>query len=196
MKHRISWLTVLFAMAFLHGFGQHGLPIHTDTVKFVGDSVQRYEGRNGKVLGPVTRHFLKQSYDIEPGYNRLFKEDGTIYFEGEYVRLNGSALVEKGLFKFYSKRGQLDYTHDFDSNYRVYYFNDGTKRSDGFTDDAQERTGRWTCYYPGGVIKSTGKVKGSLKYGEWRYFNEKGDLTRKKKYKRWTGTSIADCCEW
>ena len=195
MTHRTRSLTLIFTIPFLISYGQDSLQIHFDTVRFVKDSVQRYEGGNGKVYGPITRYFLKESYESKPGYNKIFRENGKIYFEGEYI-LNDSALIKKGLFNFYSTSGQLDYTHDFDTKQRTYYFNNGAKKSEGHTNDSEERTGIWTCYYSTGVIKSRGKVERTLKYGEWKYFNKKGNLKESINYKQWTGTGVTDCCDW
>jgi antitoxin component YwqK of YwqJK toxin-antitoxin module len=170
--------------------------IHLDTIKVVQDTVTRGEGLNGKLIGYRTFVGDRKSYQPKAGYNKIFRADGKMYLEGEYILID-STYRRTGLFKFYNVKGILDYTQDFNSSLRVYYFGNGRKKSQGPVNNLGERTGLWTCYYPSGLVKSQGELKGELKKGTWKYFDEKGKLTNKVKYKAWTGSSESkDCCDW
>ena len=190
-------LTLLLITSFYFCHGQDSLQIHVDTVKMVTYSYSRHEGVNGKLYGPLTRQALKETYRKKEGYNKMYREDGKLYFEGRFKKVNDS-LVNVGIFKYYNKAGLLDYTHDFDSNTRAYYFSNGTKKSEGSMSQVKpdERSGTWICFYPSGTIKSTGNLKGDLKYGSWKYFEEKGKLREEKNYKQYTGCPLLDCCDW
>ena len=176
--------------------GQDSLSIHIDTLKFVKKSYQRGEGLNGKIVRYRTYYTSEESYQPKIGYNKIIRDNGILYFEGEYIQVD-TLYKRVGLFKFYKTSGQLDYTQDFNTNQRVNYFSNGVKKSEGLVNDSGKGIGIWTCYYPTGQTKSIGKIEDTLKIGRWEYFDEQGKLTNKRKYKHWTGASgNQDCCDW
>jgi antitoxin component YwqK of YwqJK toxin-antitoxin module len=176
--------------------GQGTTQIHVDTVKIVLDTIKRGEGLNGKFVGYRNYLVNKEIYQPKEGYNKIIRTDGKIYLEGEYVLID-STYRRVGLFRFYNENGILDYTQDFNSSQRIYYFEKGEKKSEGRVNGSSERIGIWTCYYSTGVVKSQGEIKGTLKKGQWKYFDKKGKLDNKITYKGWTGFSgDKDCCDW
>lgn len=176
--------------------GQGIMYIHVDTLKIVRDTIKRGEGLNGKFVGYRTYLVNKEVYRPKEGYNKIIRTDGKIYFEGVYVLID-STYKRVGLFKFYNEKGILDYTQDFSSDQRIYYFDNGVKRSEGRVNSSGERIGVWTCYYPTGIVKSQGEIKGTLRKGSWKYFDKKGKPDKEKTYKSWTGFSGGkDCCDW
>jgi len=162
--------------------------IHVDTLKIVPDTIKRGEGLNGKFVGYRTYLVNKEIYQPKEGYNKIITTDGKIYLEGKYVFID-SAYKRIGLFKFYNEKGILDYTQDFNSDIRIYYVDSGVKKSEGMVNRSGERIGVWVCYYPTGIIKSQGELKGTLKKGLWKYFDKNGKLDNKVVYKDWTGSS-------
>lgn len=38
------------------------------------------------------------------------------------------------------------------------------------------REGKWSFYYENGILQSEGNYKADVKMGEWKYYNEKGEL--------------------
>jgi antitoxin component YwqK of YwqJK toxin-antitoxin module len=170
--------------------------IHVDTLKIVQDTIKRGEGLNGKLVGYRTYLVNREVYRPKEGYNKIIRTDGKVYLEGEYV-LSDSIYKRVGLFKFYTANGILDYVQDFNSDQRIYYFDNGVKKSEGRVDSSGQRIGVWTCYYPTGINKSQGEINGTLKKGPWKYFDKKGKLDNKITYKDWTGVSgDKDCCDW
>ncbi|HEU5291901.1 MAG TPA: hypothetical protein VFU05_14725, partial [Cyclobacteriaceae bacterium] len=157
---------------------------------------KRGEGVNGKFVGYRTYLVNKETYQLKEGYNRIIKSDGKTYLEGEYVLID-STYKRVGLFKFYNVKGILDYTQDFNSDQRIYYFDNGVKKSEGKVNSSGQRIGVWTCYYSSGIVKSQGEINDTLKKGLWRYFDKKGKLDNKITYQSWTGVSgDKDCCDW
>src|ERR1041385_938361 len=99
MKMLIRFLVLMVVSSFTC-YAQDSVSIHIDTLKFVSDSVQWSEGVNGKMRGPIARRLLKERYHTEAGYNKIFRQNGKVYFEGEY-QLANSVLKRVGVFKFY-----------------------------------------------------------------------------------------------
>jgi antitoxin component YwqK of YwqJK toxin-antitoxin module len=189
-------LFILIAVSSLTVRGQDSISIHVDTPRFIEKSYQRGEGLNGKFVGLRTYSILTESFQPKAGYNKIVRDNGSLYFEGRYVLVD-TIFKRVGVFKFYEISGQLDYMQDFNTNQRIYYFDDGTKKSQGLVDELGKRTGIWTCYYSSGQIKSRGKIEDKLKKGVWEHFDQGGELKRKIKYRRFTGASEnQDCCEW
>jgi antitoxin component YwqK of YwqJK toxin-antitoxin module len=189
-------LLVIFIVSSFSVCGQDSPSIHIDTIKMVQKPYQRGESVNGKFLGYRTYYSLEESYRPQIGYNRIIRDNGSVYFEGEYILVD-TVYKRVGLFKFYSLTGQLDYEQDFNTNQRINYFDNGIKKSEGLIDDLGKRTGIWTCYYSSGQIKSKGEAVGELKKGTWEYYNNWGKLKKKIEYKALTGTSgNQDCCDW
>jgi antitoxin component YwqK of YwqJK toxin-antitoxin module len=190
----VCGLLLLFYSGKLQGQGIKY--IHVDTLKIVLDTVKRGEGLNGKFVGYRNYSVRKEIYQLKEGYNRIIRTDGKLYLEGEYILID-STYKRVGLFRFYNENGILDYAQDFNSDQRIYYFNNGSKKSEGRISSSGERIGIWTCYYLTGIVKAQGEIKGALKKGRWKYFDKKGNLDSKITYKAWTGFSgVKDCCDW
>ena len=188
-------LTLTFVLYSFCSNGQDSLQTNIDTVKYVTAYIERQEGVNGKLQGSVSRPVLNEAFKIRAGYNKIYRENGKLYFEGTYKLTRDSTFVKYGYFKYYDANGQLEYVHDFTTQVRAYYFPNGIKKSEGQTTDSGEKTGIWKCFYSTGTIKSVGELKDRLKHGVWRYYDKHGKLKNEIVYTQWTGTG-KDCCDW
>ena len=56
-------------------------------------------------------------------------------------------------------------------------------------DEGPKLTGYWTSYYKTGEIKEIGKIICNLKYSDWLYFYESGQI---KKYEKFDGLDLID----
>lgn len=62
------------------------------------------------------------------------------------------------------------------SEYRIFYYPDGTKSSEGLLIDGKP-DGFWKTYHKNGELKSEGNRKSFLLDGTWYFFSESGDTT-------------------
>jgi antitoxin component YwqK of YwqJK toxin-antitoxin module len=198
-QFKLTLLSVVVSAAVFAGHAQTLMVIHIDTVRVVSDTVTRYHSVNGQLVGPRTYHVTKDIYQRKDGYNKIYRPNGKLLLEGKFLVVNDSTFEHEGIFKYYDANGVLDYDHDFNSHRRIYYFPDGTRKSEGpmSKEERDKKSGLWTCFYPNGKIKSTGRVLGELKYDKWKYFNEEGKLINRRHFKRYTGSGTGqDCCDW
>ncbi len=92
------------------------------------------------------------------------------------------AGARTGPWRFYDATGALEATCSYwagvvDGPARSYYA-DGTVKIEGFFSNWGERTGRWRCWHPGGMLASDGTyvLNGRVpqKCGEWLWFDAAG----------------------
>ena len=66
----------------------------------------------------------------------------------------------------------VDSSHE---NYKVYYYENGSISSEGFLEEGKPN-GYWITYYPNQLRKSEGNRKNFLLDGEWKFYDEKGNI--------------------
>ena len=104
-----------------------------------------------------TQNNNQNSTEIKPGEYFEYHESGGIKIKGFY----NDNLLREGLW--------------------VSYYENGTKWSEAYYVDGK-RDGHNLTFYPNGKVRYIGEYKNDLKFGEWSFYDENGNLTKTEKY--------------
>jgi len=112
--------------------------------------------------------------------------DEGIEFKRVTYEYKNKELYEKKTYEYGELISKESNTSKFIGTRKIIYFNvNGDTKTSGFIDESnQEKEGNWFEYYLNGKKKSMGFYLDNQKHGVWKYWDEKGKLITKEKYKR------------
>lgn len=111
--------------------------------------------------------------------------DGDSTQNGSNTQATDFDVIHKDYEEFY-EGGALKIEGDFDENQKrnglwISYYEDGTKWSESFYVHGL-KDGHSVTFYPNGSVRYVGEYKDDIQTGNWRFFDESGELAREENY--------------
>ncbi len=85
----------------------------------------RYE-KKGEYKAWITNNYIahnrpiwRMKFNIEKGQNLIYREDGSLYFQGSYIQKEDSSFVKNGKFEYYYENGQVRDSGVYENNKRI-----------------------------------------------------------------------------
>ena len=125
-------------------------------------------------------YYTKGNLIYQAGSNKPYSGDIKLKTEGKWFEYKVKDGMKNGEFKITFDKGHLvmkgNIVNDKNEGKWVYFYPSGELESEGFFKNNLADS-IWTWYFPDGKIKEKGKFIRGQRNGDWKMFDETGNVT-------------------